>query len=145
MTQTSNSSQNTATTLKWVRARRGNGAAIAGICQGLGRSFNTDPIVLRIIWLVALFVFGAGLVLYLVLWMTLPLENEASGKDQGKLLGVCSRLAQRVGLEVGLVRALTILITLMSGGTALILYVILHFVIPQENLPEKKTQPKADF
>jgi hypothetical protein len=33
----------------------------------------------------------------------------------------------------------------MSGGTALILYVILHFVIPQENLSEKKAQPKADF
>lgn len=45
---------------------------IGGVCSGLGEYFATDPIVLRILFLVLLFVKGFGLILYLILWIAVP-------------------------------------------------------------------------
>jgi phage shock protein PspC (stress-responsive transcriptional regulator) len=45
---------------------------IAGVCSGLGEFFGTDPIVMRILFLVLLFLHGFGLLLYIVLWIAIP-------------------------------------------------------------------------
>lgn len=45
---------------------------IAGVCSGLGEYFGTDPVVLRIIFLVLLFLHGSGLIIYLILWIAVP-------------------------------------------------------------------------
>lgn len=45
---------------------------IAGVCSGLGEYFGTDPIVIRILFLVLLFAKGLGLILYLILWISVP-------------------------------------------------------------------------
>jgi phage shock protein C len=51
---------------------------IAGICGGMGQYFGVDPVIFRIIWLLLLLGMGAGLVVYLVLWLIVPLEPQAS-------------------------------------------------------------------
>lgn len=45
-----------------------------GVCGGLGEYFNIDPIWFRVGFLVALFGFGAGLLLYLILALLMPNE-----------------------------------------------------------------------
>ena len=51
---------------------------IAGICGGMGQYFGVDPVIFRIIWLLLLLGMGAGLVVYLVLWLIVPLEPQGS-------------------------------------------------------------------
>lgn len=50
---------------------------IAGICGGLGDYFNMDPTVFRILWILLLIFFGTGILLYLILWIVIPLESES--------------------------------------------------------------------
>lgn len=45
---------------------------IGGVCSGLAYYFNTDPLLIRILFVIGLFV-GFGFLLYLVLWIALPL------------------------------------------------------------------------
>ncbi|MEO5571255.1 MAG: PspC domain-containing protein [Bacteroidia bacterium] len=45
---------------------------IFGVCSGLANYFDLDPTLMRIIFLVALIVFGSGFVLYIILAMVMP-------------------------------------------------------------------------
>jgi phage shock protein PspC (stress-responsive transcriptional regulator) len=45
---------------------------IAGVAGGLGRHFNVDPTILRVLLVVLTFFGGAGLVLYVVCWLFVP-------------------------------------------------------------------------
>lgn len=47
---------------------------IAGVAGGLGEYFRIDPIVLRILFVLALFVGSFGFWLYLILILIIPLE-----------------------------------------------------------------------
>lgn len=55
--------------------RTDDGRMIAGVCAGLARYFDVDPTLVRLIFIL-LALFGAGgVLLYLILWIILPLEN----------------------------------------------------------------------
>ena len=45
--------------------------SLGGVCSGLAWYFNTDPLLLRILFVIGLFM-GFGFLLYLVLWIVLP-------------------------------------------------------------------------
>lgn len=47
---------------------------IGGVCSGLAYYFNTDPLLLRILFVIALFM-GFGFLVYIVLWIALPLAQ----------------------------------------------------------------------
>ena len=47
---------------------------IGGVCSGLGYYFNTDPLLIRILFIISLFM-GFGFLVYLVLWIALPLAQ----------------------------------------------------------------------
>jgi phage shock protein C len=49
---------------------------LAGVCGGIGEYFNTDPTIIRVIFVLAAFIVGGGLLIYLVLWLIIPLEPE---------------------------------------------------------------------
>ena len=54
--------------------RMEEGRMIAGVCVGLGRYLGIDATVVRLIFvLLALFAAG-GLLLYLILWLIMPME-----------------------------------------------------------------------
>lgn len=42
---------------------------IAGVCGGLGRYFNADPIFFRILFVVLTLCAGGGLLIYLLMWI----------------------------------------------------------------------------
>ena len=46
---------------------------IAGVCGGLGKYFDTDPLIFRIAFiLLTLFSGGAWILVYLILWLFMP-------------------------------------------------------------------------
>lgn len=57
---------------------------IAGVCGGLGEFFNIDPVLFRIVFIVLLFTGGSGFLIYLVMMLIIPKENEGAGIDLNK-------------------------------------------------------------
>ena len=45
---------------------------IAGVCGGIAEYFEVDPLLIRVLFLVAILEIGMGLVAYLVLWLLAP-------------------------------------------------------------------------
>lgn len=60
------------------RTCRSRDAYLGGVCAGLAEHFDFDPIVVRILAiLITIMTFGLGAIVYVVLWVRLPLEDEA--------------------------------------------------------------------
>ena len=47
---------------------------IAGICLGIGEYFNIDPVIIRLVFLLGLFL-GGGLIVYVIGWIIIPLKD----------------------------------------------------------------------
>ncbi len=45
---------------------------IAGVCGGLGKYLGVDPTVIRVLWVLSLFLFGGGLLAYIVCALIIP-------------------------------------------------------------------------
>lgn len=58
--------------------RSSSNKIIAGVCAGLADYFDLDPTVIRIIWVLAFFCAGTGLLAYIILWIVLPLAPSAA-------------------------------------------------------------------
>lgn len=57
---------------------------LAGVCAGLAEYFEIDPTIVRIIFIILLFTPFNGGILYILLWMVIPLESAVkSGKAHG--------------------------------------------------------------
>ena len=48
---------------------------IAGVCGGLANYFGIDPTWVRLIFLVFLLLGGCALLVYLIMWLIVPLES----------------------------------------------------------------------
>lgn len=46
---------------------------LGGVCAGLADYFDLDPTIVRVVWLLAVFLAGTGVLAYLILWIVLPL------------------------------------------------------------------------
>ena len=51
---------------------------LAGVCGGLGAYFNIDPTLIRILFVLSTIFSGAGILVYLAMWLIVPEE----GQDQ---------------------------------------------------------------
>jgi phage shock protein C len=123
--------------MKWVRAKDG---AIFGVCKGLARTFDIPVGAFRLIWLVSVLFLGAGLGLYLLLAITLPREDKTTEALEPWILGVCSKISRRVNVEVGMVRFLTVCLSLLSFGATIVGYIVIYFVLDDD----KKLQRSSD-
>lgn len=47
---------------------------IAGVCGGLGNYLGIDPVFIRLLWAIAIFAYGTGLLLYILAWIIIPEE-----------------------------------------------------------------------
>ena len=52
--------------------RDGDNRILGGVCSGMGAYFNIDPVILRIIFVLVLFMGGASVLIYLILWIVVP-------------------------------------------------------------------------
>jgi phage shock protein PspC (stress-responsive transcriptional regulator) len=46
---------------------------LGGVCAGVADYFDLDPTLVRIVWLLAVLCAGTGGLLYIILWIALPL------------------------------------------------------------------------
>ncbi len=86
-TQQSNTSSSAADSFApYIRPRKRfyrdtDNKVLGGVCSGLGAYFNVDPIVFRIIFaLMAIGLYGGGIVLYFILWFATPEAVTAAEK-----------------------------------------------------------------
>jgi phage shock protein C len=49
---------------------------IAGVCGGIGDYFDMDATVIRVLFVLASFILGGGLWIYLILWIIMPLNPD---------------------------------------------------------------------
>jgi len=47
---------------------------VLGVCGGIGEYFGIDPTVIRIIWIILMFVFGSGVLAYIIAALIIPKE-----------------------------------------------------------------------
>ncbi len=52
--------------------RSGQNKVIAGVCGGIGEYLGVDPTIVRLVWVLSFFVWGAGLLAYLLAWLVMP-------------------------------------------------------------------------
>ena len=56
-------------------ARASRDRWIGGVAGGLARYFDIDPTLVRVIFLIAFFGFGTGFLVYVVLWLLMPVSD----------------------------------------------------------------------
>ena len=149
-----NNTQNTVAPKKLKRDPHNK--VISGVCGGLGNFLNIDPIIARAGFLISFFVFGSGLLLYLILWVIMPeaTPNELpqfSGTSSRKLFrntddkmigGVCSGIGSYLGVSEVVMRVVFI-ISFFAFGTGLLAYVILWLIIPEAKTAAEKLQMRG--
>lgn len=52
--------------------RSGTDKMIAGVCGGLADYFDIDPVLIRLLWVLAFFAGGMGLLFYIAAWIIIP-------------------------------------------------------------------------
>jgi phage shock protein PspC (stress-responsive transcriptional regulator) len=58
---------------------------LAGVCGGLGEYFAVDPVLFRIGFILLAFACGAGILLYVVLWLLLPHASAVPASPSGNV------------------------------------------------------------
>ncbi len=71
-----------------------------------------------------------------------PVHREGEGRVLG---GVCTGMARRVGLDVGLVRVAFVLALAMTGGTVLLVYLLLWTLTPPSAMGKAPVQRLGDW
>ncbi len=52
---------------------------IEGVCGGIAEYFEIDSTIVRLLWLVAVFAFGTGILLYIIAAIMIPKREEVEG------------------------------------------------------------------
>ncbi|WP_328927210.1 PspC domain-containing protein [Streptomyces sp. NBC_00190] len=104
---------------------------LAGVCGGLGRYFDLDPVVFRIVLGVLAVTGGVGLIFYGFAWLLLPLEGEDDSEAKKMLTGrvegatLAAVFAALVGcalflsmLDNGGLAVFSVLVILALGGAS---------------------------
>lgn len=49
---------------------------LGGVCGGVGEYFDIDPTLIRLLWVMAVFVWGGGLLAYIIALIVIPYQND---------------------------------------------------------------------
>ncbi|MCM2280708.1 MAG: PspC domain-containing protein [Bdellovibrionaceae bacterium] len=115
-------------TTTWTRTKTG---LIAGVCEGVARRLNVEVWLVRFIWVMTVLLMGTGLFAYLVLAIALPREDKIDRAYERMIFGVCSRIARRSDIEIGIVRAAAVLSACVTFGVSLVAYLLLYVLLPE--------------
>ncbi|MCX5012221.1 MULTISPECIES: PspC domain-containing protein [unclassified Streptomyces] len=104
---------------------------LAGVCGGLGRYFDLDPVIFRIVLGVLAVTGGVGLIFYGFAWLLLPQEGEEDSEAKKMLTGrvegatLAAVFAALVGcalflsmLDNGVLAVFSVLVILALGGAS---------------------------
>lgn len=57
---------------------------IGGVAGGLAEYFDVDVVLVRVLWVLAIFVGGGGVIAYIIAWIIIPDEKNVSGGGRVK-------------------------------------------------------------
>lgn len=66
-----------------------------GVCGGLGKYFEVDPVIFRILFVILFFIDGAGFIGYLIMALIIPIEGSAAKNNT--IRSEVEDAAQRIG------------------------------------------------
>ncbi|MBI3050543.1 MAG: PspC domain-containing protein [Acidobacteria bacterium] len=132
---------------------------LGGVCAGIAAYLNTDPTIVRLLWVILSVVPGVivgGLIAYAVAWFLLPVDEAAaprrtparrlqrSAADR-KVAGVCGGLAEYFGVDSTLVRIATVVLAIYPGAIicGVLVYLLAWFVIPSAAAERLEPSPSA--
>lgn len=64
--------------------------------------------------------------------MTVRTNSFRLNKREGKIMGVCAGLADYSGIDLMLIRVLTVLLTLCGVGSTILLYLLVGLLAPSD-------------
>ncbi len=133
---------------------------LAGICGGIARYLDTDPVFIRVAWIILSVVPGTillGVLAYVVAWIIVPeaepgTEPTVVGakrlrRSSGNVTvaGVCGGLAEYFAVDVTAVRVLWVLLSIFPGVVifGIFAYAAAWFIMPEPTvIPAAATPPK---
>ncbi|MEV6326513.1 PspC domain-containing protein [Streptomyces sp. NPDC051909] len=98
-----------------LRRSRGQ-KVVAGVCGGLGRHFDLDPVIFRVVLGVLAVTGGVGLIFYGFAWLVIPLAGEEENEGRRLLTGRVSG-SSLTAVLMALVGCGIFLSMLRNGGT----------------------------
>jgi len=123
---------------------------LGGVCAGLAEYLDADIALVRLTWVVASIVLGAGIggiVAYAIAWVIIPPAPGALANGPGKRLyrsatdvqiaGVCGGIAEYFDADPTIVRLIWVALTIVPGAIVLgvLAYLIMWAVVPRANTP----------
>ena len=61
--------------------RNGNNMIICGVCGGIAEYIGVDPVIIRLIWIIASLAWGAGVIAYIIAWIIMPRNPKHRWED----------------------------------------------------------------
>lgn len=145
---------------------------IGGVCGGIANYFNIDPTIIRIALILITLAWGAGLVVYLLLWAILPESDDVTPVVRRRLYrnpkqkvvgGVCSGIAAYANVDPIIPRVIfaapllgMIFFGILDNGifffpflvgslpTLVLLYIILWASLPEANSVAEKLEMRGE-
>lgn len=140
---------------------------LAGVCGGIARYLDTDPVFIRVAWIILSIVPGTillGVLAYVVAWIIVPEAEPGSepvrvGRKRlqrsaadATVAGVCGGIAEYFTVDVTAVRVVWVLLSIFPGFVVfgLFAYAAAWFimpeatVIPADPLPTPPAAPASD-
>jgi phage shock protein C len=72
---------------------------LGGVSGGLGRYLGVDPLLIRLGWVALVLAGGSGILLYIIAWIVIPLEDE--GEHIGPAPATSPQTAQALRFLIG--------------------------------------------
>lgn len=153
-------------------SRNGRDKMIGGVCSGIATYFNIDPTIIRVALILITLAWGAGLVVYLLLWAILPETSAPSAITRRRLYrnpkqkvvgGVCAGIAAYANIDPIIPRVVfaapllgmiffgvldndIFFFPALVGGlpTLVLLYIILWASLPEANTVAEKLEMRGE-
>jgi phage shock protein C len=52
--------------------RSGKDKMLGGVCGGIAEYLGVDPVLIRLLWILAIFAWGSGILAYIIAWIIIP-------------------------------------------------------------------------
>lgn len=61
--------------------RSGNDRVLGGVCGGIAEYLGVDPVLIRLLWVLGTLAWGAGILLYIAMWIIMPRNPRHKWRD----------------------------------------------------------------
>ena len=104
---------------------------IAGVCSGVAEYFKIDPIIVRVLFFIAV---PLNLIVYIIFWIGIPSKDFDPDlrkilyrdKENGVIGGVAKGLSNYLKIDANIIRVVFV-VSLFFGGAGLLFYLLLWF------------------